>query len=263
MTDRIIVSVDAHVAEVMLNRAEKHNALDMRMFAALGEAADQVAADANIRAVVLCGAGANFCAGIDLDVLADTDTDFGAALRSPIAPSAANVFQRAAYAWRELPVPVICAVTGVTFGGGLQIALGADIRYAAPDAQMSIMESKWGLIPDMAISTTLRHLVTPDCAKDLAWSGRVFSADEALAMGIVTAIADDPLAKARSFARDCAQKSPQAIRGVKALINGAWQLSEAAALALEAELQGGIIGSENQLEAVRANLAKRKPEFKD
>jgi len=263
VTDRIIVSVDAHVAEVMLNRAEKHNALDMRMFAALGEAADQVAADANIRAVVLCGAGANFCAGIDLDVLSDTDTDFGAALRSPIAPSAANVFQRAAYAWRELPVPVICAVTGVTFGGGLQIALGADIRYAAPDAQMSIMESKWGLIPDMAISTTLRHLVTPDCAKELAWSGRVFSADEALAMGIVTAIADDPLAKARSFARDCAQKSPQAIRGVKALINGAWQLSEAAALALEAELQGGIIGSENQLEAVRANLAKRKPEFKD
>ena len=263
MTDRIIVSVDAHVAEVMLNRDEKHNALDMRMFAALGEAADQVAADANIRAVVLCGAGANFCAGIDLDVLSDTDTDFGAALRSPIAPSAANVFQRAAYAWRELPVPVICAVTGVTFGGGLQIALGADIRYAAPDAQMSIMESKWGLIPDMAISTTLRHLVTPDCAKELAWSGRVFSADEALAMGIVTAIADDPLAKARSFARDCAQKSPQAIRGVKALINGAWQLSEAAALALEAELQGGIIGSENQLEAVRANLAKRKPEFKD
>lgn len=263
MTDRIIVSVDAHVAEVMLNRAEKHNALDMRMFAALGEAADQVAADANIRAVVLYGAGANFCAGIDLDVLSDTDTDFAAALRLPIAPSAANVFQRAAYAWRELPVPVICAVTGVTFGGGLQIALGADIRYAAPDTRLSIMESKWGLIPDMAISTTLRHLVTPDCAKELAWSGRIFSADEALAMGIVTAVADDPLAMARGFARDCAQKSPEAIRGVKALVNGAWQLTDAAALALEATLQGGIIGGENQLEAVRANLAKRKPEFKN
>lgn len=263
MTDRIIVSVDAHVAEVMLNRAEKHNALDMRMFAALGEAADQVAADANIRAVVLYGAGANFCAGIDLDVLSDTDTDFAAALRLPIAPSAANVFQRAAYAWRELPVPVICAVTGVTFGGGLQIALGADIRYAAPDTRLSIMESKWGLIPDMAISTTLRHLVTPDCAKELAWSGRIFSADEALAMGIVTAVADDPLAMARGFARDCAQKSPEAIRGVKALVNGAWQLTDAAALALEATLQGGIIGRENQLEAVRANLAKRKPEFKN
>lgn len=263
MTDRIIVSVDAHVAEVMLNRADKYNALDMRMFEALGEAADQVVADANIRAVVLYGAGGNFCAGIDLDVLSDADTDFAAALRSPIAPSAANVFQRAAYAWRELPVPVICAVTGVTFGGGLQIALGADIRYAAPDTQMSIMESKWGLIPDMAISTTLRHLVTPDCAKELAWSGRVFSADEALAMGIVTAVADDPLAMARGFARDCAQKSPEAIRGVKALVNGAWQLSDAAALELEAALQGGIIGGENQLEAVRANLAKRKPEFKD
>ncbi len=139
MSDRVIVSVNAHVAEVMLNRADKFNALDMQMFEALGEAADRLAADAKVRAVVLHGAGANFCAGIDLDVLSDTDTDFGAALRSPIAPSAANVFQRAAYAWRELPVPVICAVTGVTFGGGMQIALGADIRYAAPDAQMSIM----------------------------------------------------------------------------------------------------------------------------
>ena len=263
MSDRLIVSVDGHVAEVMLNREHKYNALDMRMFEALGEAADRLAADASIRAVVLHGAGGNFCAGIDLDVLSDAETDFGAALRSPIAPSAANVFQRAAYAWRELPVPVICAVTGVTFGGGLQIALGADIRYAAPDAQMSIMESKWGLIPDMAISTTLRHLVTPDCAKELAWSGRVFGADEALAMGIITAIVDDPLAMARSFARDCAQKSPQAIRGIKALVNGAWQLSEAASLALEAELQGAIIGGDNQLEAVRAHIAKRKPEFKD
>ncbi len=263
MADRVKISIDAHVAEVMLNRADKYNALDMRMFAALGEAADQLAADADVRAVVLHGAGENFCAGIDLDVLSDADTDFGAALRAPVAPSAANVFQRAAYAWRELSVPVICVVTGVTFGGGLQIALGADIRYAAPDAKMSIMETKWGLIPDMAISTTLRHLVPPDVAKELAWSGRVFSADEALAMGVVTAIADDPLAMARCFARDCAQKSPEAIRGVKALVNNAWQLSEAAALELEAALQGGIIGSDNQLEAVRANLAKRKPEFKN
>ena len=263
MDDRLLVSVDAHVAEVMLNRADKVNALDMRMFEALGEAADQLAANAGVRAVVLHGAGGNFCAGIDLAVLSDSDTDFDAALKTPIAPSAANVFQRAAYAWRELPIPVICAVTGVTFGGGLQIALGADIRYAAPDTKMSIMESKWGLIPDMAISTTLRHLVAPDRAKELAWSARVFTADEALAMGIVTAVVDDPLAAARAMARDCASKSPEAIRGIKALVNNAWQLAEAEALALEAELQGGIIGGENQVEAVRANVAKRKPEFKD
>lgn len=263
MNDRLQISIDAHVAEVMLNRPDKYNALDMKMFEALGTAADQLAADAAVRAVVLYGAGGNFCAGIDLDVLSDSETDFGAALRSPVAPSAANVFQRAAYAWRELPMPVICAVTGVTFGGGLQIALGADIRYAAADAQMSIMESKWGLIPDMAISTTLRHLVAPDCAKELAWSARVFAADEALAMGLVTAVVDDPLAAARSLARDCASKSPDAIRGVKALINGAWQLSEAESLALEAQIQGNIIGAENQLEAVRANRAKRPPVFRD
>ena len=263
MSDRVIVSINDHVAEVMLNRADKFNALDMQMFAALGEAADRLAADAKVRAVVLHGAGANFCAGIDLDVLSDADTDFGAALRSPIAPSAANIFQRAAYAWRELPMPVICAIEGVAFGGGLQIALGADIRFAAPDAKLSIMESKWGIIPDMGISTTLRHLVAPDRVKELSWSARVLGSAEALSLGLLTAVVDDPLEASRQLAQECAMKSPDAIRGIKALVNDAWQISDTDALALEARLQSGIIGGENQMEAVSANLNKRKPDFKD
>jgi len=262
---RVIVTVDAesHVADVVLNRAEKMNAVDLAMFEALGEAADNIAADQSIRAVVLHGAGGNFCAGIDLGVLANTSTDFDLALKTPVEPSAANIFQRAAYAWRELPIPVICAIEGVAFGAGMQIALGADIRFAAPNATFSIMESKWGIIPDMGITTTLRHLVTPDKAKELSWSARILNSKEAEAMGLITAVMENPVGKGREFAEGCASKSPDAIRGIKALVNEAWQLTEGEALAMEARLQGGIIGAENQLEAVAANLEKGIPEFRD
>lgn len=262
---RVLVSVDAesHVADVVLNRAEKMNAVDLAMFEALGEAADNIAADNSIRAVVLRGAGGNFCAGIDLSVLGDTNMNFDQALKSPVAPSVANIFQRAAYAWRELPIPVICAIEGVAYGAGMQIALGADIRFAAPDATFSIMESKWGIIPDMGLTTTLRHLVTPDRVKELSWSARVFSSPEAVALGLITTVAQDPVGEARELARGCASKSPDAIQGIKALVNEAWHLAEREALAMEARLQSGIIGGENQLEAVAANIEKRKPEFKD
>jgi len=259
----VIIDTDTHVADVMLNRADKLNAVDLEMFEALGAAADSIALDKSIRAVVLRGAGGNFCAGIDLSIFANSDLDFAEALKTPVSPSAANVFQRAAYAWRELAVPVICAIEGVAFGAGLQIALGADIRYAAPDAKLSIMEAKWGIIPDMGITTTLRHLVAPDVAKELSWSARILDSAEAQSLGLVTAVTDEPVSAARQFAEGCAAKSPDAIRGIKRLINRSWQMSEADALALEARLQGGIIGGENQMEAVNANLAKRKPEFRD
>lgn len=263
MTERVQIEIDAHVAQVILNRPDKMNAVDVRMFTALGEAADQVAGEKSVRAVVLSGAGDNFCAGIDLSVLSDSSLDFRAALTTPVDPSPANLFQRAAYAWRELPMPVICAINGVAFGAGLQIALGADIRYASPDARFSVMESKWGIIPDMGLSTTLRHLVPPDRAKELSWSARVFDSAEALELGLVTAVADDPVQSSLEFAAGLAAKSPDAMRGIKSLINRAWQVSEADALALEARLQGGIIGGENQREAAMANLEKRAPEFKD
>ncbi len=247
----------------MLNRADKLNALDIRMFEALGDAADQIASDRSVRAVVLRGDGDNFCTGIDLGVFGDSKLDFSEALKTPVSPSPANVFQRAAYAWRELPVPVICAIQGVCFGGGLQIALGADIRYASPDAKLSIMEARWGIIPDMGLSATLRHLVAPDHVKALAWSARILSGAEAHAIGLLTAVVDDPVDASYTLARECAERSPDAIRGIKSLVNQAWHMTESDALALEARLQAGIIGGSNQIEAVRANLAKRQPDFKD
>jgi enoyl-CoA hydratase/carnithine racemase len=185
------------------------------------------------------------------------------ALLKPVAGSTANIFQRAAYAWRELPVPVICALRGVVFGAGLQIAIGADLRYAAPGTQFSIMESKWGLIPDMAISTTLRDILPPDRVKELAWTARVFDAAEALQLGMITAIEDDPLAAARKMARVIRGRSPDAVRGIKRLVNEAWQHSEKDSLALEAQLQLRVLGAPNQAEAVRANLEKRAPDFID
>ena len=262
MSNRVDIKIDGHVAEVMLDRPDKFNAVDFDMFHALDEAARSLEAEASVRAVVLHGSGENFCAGLDVASMQNVD-NLGAALLEPVAGSAANIFQRAAYAWRELPVPVICALQGVVFGAGFQIALGADLRYAAPGTQLSIMESKWGLIPDMAITTTLRDILPPDRVKELAWTARVFNAAEALQWGIVTAIKDDPLAAARKMARAICGRSPDAVRGIKSLVNAAWQCSEKEALALEAQLQLRVMGSPNQAEAARANLEKREPEFLD
>lgn len=263
MNDRLKINIEGHIADVMLNRPEKYNALDLRMFEALSEAADSLAKESSIRAVVLHGSGDHFCAGIDVEVLTDPNVSIDASMLAPVAPSAANLFQRAAYGWRELEVPVICALRGTTFGGGLQIALGADLRYSAADTRFSVMETKWGIIPDMSITTTSRDIIRPDHLKELAWSARIFDAEEALQLGVITAIHDDPLAAAYKVAEACAARSPQAIRGVKRLVNEAWHLSEPEALALEATLQLGLLGTPNQAEAVLANLEKRPPKFAD
>jgi enoyl-CoA hydratase/carnithine racemase len=261
MSDRVEITVDDHIANVELNRPDKFNALDLEMFYALDAAARELAADRTVRAVILSGAGENFCAGIDLGMLQSGGADIATKLLSPVEGSAANLAQRAGYAWRELQVPVICAVQGVAFGGGFQIAMGADLRYAAPDSRFSIMESKWGMIPDMGISATLRGLVTPDQAKELAFTGGVIGAEEALRLGIITRIESDPATAARSLAETIRDKSPDAIRGIKRLVNEAWSMSEVDSLALEASIQKSLMGSPNQIEAVLSNLQKRKPVF--
>ncbi|MDH3274271.1 MAG: crotonase/enoyl-CoA hydratase family protein [Gammaproteobacteria bacterium] len=263
MTSRVTFAVVDHVARASLNRPDKHNAIDYQMFAELADVGQEIAKDQSVRAVVLHGAGEHFCAGIDISVFQQQEPVATAEAMAPCDDSPANLFQRAAYVWREIPVPVICAIQGAAYGGGLQIALGADLRFAAPDARLSIMEIKWGLIPDMAISTTLRGIVPIDIAKSLAWSGKVIAADEALRLGLVTEIHDDPLHAADEMARSIANKSPDAIRAVKQLLNESWALSEADALRLEARLQMSLLGRENQVEAAKANMEGRPPEFSD
>ena len=206
MSDRVVVTVSDHVAEVMLNRPDKFNALDLDMFHALDDAVRELRDESSVRAVVLHGAGDNFCAGIDLDVLKNGGEDVMRTLLSPVDGEHATLAQWVAYAWRKLPVPVICALRGIAYGGGFQIAMGTDLRYASPDVRMSIMEAKWGLIPDMGISATLRHLVAPDRVKELAFSAEVFAVEEGLRLGAVTRVVDDPLAAARRIAAEIAEK---------------------------------------------------------
>jgi enoyl-CoA hydratase/carnithine racemase len=262
MSERVHVTIDDAIATVRLSRPDKLNALDAGMFEGIIRAGEQVMADKSIRAVVLHGEGRAFCAGLDFaSVMGMPDLMQKLLARSEKSP--ANVAQRVAWIWQEVQVPVIAAVHGVAFGGGLQIALGADIRYVAADAQLSVLEIKWGLIPDMSISQTLTQLVPLDVAKELTFTGRVVSGSEAVELGLATKVSGDPLKDALDTAKLIATKSPHAIRAGKALLNDAPTMSRADALKLETALQVGLLGSPNQMEAVQANMMKRDPEFKD
>lgn len=263
MTGRVVVTIADGVAEVRLNRPDKMNALDPGMFDGLLAAAERLAGDASLRAVVLHGEGRAFCAGLDMASFAAMGGGNGIKGLAPRTHGIANRFQHAAWAWRELPVPVIAAVHGVAYGGGLQIALGADMRYAAPGTKFSIMEIKWGLVPDMAGTQVLRHLMRDDVIRDLTFTGRVVEADEALSLGLVTRVTDDPLAAARVAAAEIAGKSPDAMRAAKRLLNRASVVEPGAGLLAESVEQDVLIGSPNQLEAVAANLEKRRPAFRD
>jgi enoyl-CoA hydratase/carnithine racemase len=257
--ERVRIEIADHVAVVAMARGEKHNALDIAMFEGLIEAATQLRTEPGVRAVVLHGDGPSFCSGIDVVSVMSAQAN-GA---GPLEGEVPNWFQRAAYGWIEVPVPVIAAVHGNCLGGGLQIALAADIRICAPDARLSVMELKWGLIPDMSITRTLPRLVGIDVAKELTYTARVFSGEEAARLGVVTRLADDPLAVARDLAGEIASKSPDAVRSAKRLYDEAWTGSAHATLSLEARLQLALIGSPNQLAAVTAGLTKQPGEFTD
>jgi len=264
LTNRVEVEISGHIAAVKLNRPAKRNAVDLAMFRELTEAAARLKSDSAVRAVVLYGEGASFCAGIDISVFQGEGIGaVGGDLMQAREDSPANFFQSAAYAWHELAVPVVAALHGTVFGAGLQIALGADIRYATPDAKMSIMEIKWGIIPDMGISVLLRNIVATDKVRELAYTGRVFSGTEAAEIGLVTSVCDDPKSKALSVAAEIASKSPDAIRAIKKLINESWQKDHGGALRHEAELQRALMGGANQVEAVSANMNNRAALFTD
>ncbi len=268
MSGVVEIGLEDHVAHVRLNRPDKMNAVDPAMWKALSAAGELLAATKGLRAVVLSGNGRAFCAGLDMATFQTMGAASPPELESP-APGAVgaarpgNLFQRAALVWKRLPVPVVAALHGVAFGAGAQIALGADLRIAGRGLRFSILEIRWGLIPDVGITQTLRDVVPLDVAKELTFTGRIVEADEARALGLVTRIADDPLAEATALAREIASKSPDAIRLGKRLLDESWHADEATGLALEARFQTRLIGSENQVEAIRANFEKRAPKFSD
>lgn len=267
MDERIRVEMRGGVADVRLVRADKMNALDDAMFEALVSTGEALKARTDVRAVVISGEGRAFCAGLDTSnfgAMASGKRSGGAGLvEVPRTPGGANRAQQTAMVWREVPVPVIAAVHGVAFGGGFQVALGADMRFVAPDARMSVMEIKWGLVPDMAGMVLLRGLVRDDVIRDLTFSGRQFSGTEAAALGIATRVCADPYAEALAFAAEIAGKSPSAIRAAKRLLNLPATATAAEILLAESVEQSALIGSPNQVEAVMANMQKRAANFAD
>lgn len=261
MTDRVTISIDAGVADVRFNRPDKMNALDPAMFAGIEAALAQLRETPGLRAVVLSGEGRAFCAGLDMASFANIGADAGDITDRTHGIS--NLFQYVSMGWRELPVPVIAAVHGVAFGGGFQIMLGSDIRIAAPDTRMSIMEIKWGLVPDMGGIALLRTLTRDDVARELTYTGRQVGAEEAAALGLVTRVSADPMAEAMALAREIAGKSPDAVRGAKRLFNAAADDDAAAILVAESVEQLKVMRTPNQVEAVMANMQKRAPVFRD
>ena len=271
MNDRVRIEIENGVADVKLVRSDKMNALDNAMFEALVAAGDQLKTEKGVRAIVLSGEGRAFCAGLDMgnfgrmaegggggNPTSRSDEALGARTHGP-----ANRAQYACWVWREAPVPVIAAVHGVAFGGGFQLALGADMRYVAPDARLAVMEIKWGLVPDMAGTQLMRHLAREDIVRELTYTGRIFSGEEAHRYGFATRVCADPYAEAMATAREIAGRSPDAIRAAKRILNEAVLTDVKSGLTQESVEQGRLIGSKNQVEAVMSNLQKRDPQFID
>lgn len=261
--DRVTMALgDDGVAQVRLNRPDKMNALDPAMFDALVEIGESLRTLKGLRAVVLAGEGRSFCAGLDLGsfVAGGSDPTRNLATRTH---GNANRAQEAAMTWRKCPVPVIAAVHGVCFGGGLQIASGADIRVVHPQARLAIMEMRWGLVPDMGGYALWRGLVRPDVLRELVYTNREFSGEEAQALGLATFVELDPLARATALASDIANRNPESVRGAKRLFDVMDDEGTDAILLAESREQDAVIRKPNQVEAVMAGMQKRAPIFSD
>ena len=265
---RLTVDIEAGVADVRLDRADKMNALDNAMFEGLAATARELADDSSVRAVVLSGNGRAFCAGLDfgsfraMQQSGDSDSSTRELVQRT-DENPANRAQFAAWGWHAMRVPVIAAVHGVAYGGGFQIALGADLRIVHPEARLSVREIVWGLIPDMAGPQLLQHVVRSDIAKELTFTGRVISGVEAAELGLVTRLSEEPLDDALALAREIAANSPHAIRAAKQVLDTARTADVREGLETEERLQVSLIGSHNQVEAVTANMEKRAPNFAD
>jgi enoyl-CoA hydratase/carnithine racemase len=272
---RVTISIDDHVADVRFNRPDKINALDGEQFAAIVDAGEELKGNLDVRCVVVSGNGRGFCAGLDFSSFQQMagagDGGGDAPPRAERPPRGigdleggiTHLGQQAAYVWQELHCPVIAAVHGVALGGGCQIALGADMRIVAPDAQLSILEIRWGLIPDMTGTAMLPLLVGLDRAKELTFTGRMVSGTEAVQIGLATRVSDTPLDDALALAREIAGKSPTAVRGAKKLLNASPYRGVAEQFADERSTIGSLIGQPNQVEAVMAFFEKRDPKFQD
>jgi len=265
MENRVTVTIKDHIADVKLNRPDKMNALDDAMFLALIDTGLTLAKDKSVRCVVLSGEGRSFCAGLDLSNFKMPDAS-DSVTNQKLADRThgnANKFQKCVMVWHDMPVPVIAAVHGVSYGGGVQIMMGADIRYIAPDTKCSIMEMKWGLVPDLGGTQLWRHNVRGDILRELTYTNRVFSGEDAVSYGLATHTSTDPHNDAMKLAQEIASKSPTAVVKAKQLLNEAPYLGVDDGLMNESVIQDEIMGNKNQLEAVFSQMQKRAAQFED
>lgn len=262
--DRVTITIAEGIADVRMTRADKRNALDNPMFVALAEAGERLKIEPDVRVVVLSGEGSSFCAGLDFGSMSALA---GGGERQEGNPGEmkegriTHLGQQVSWVWQEVPVPVIAAVHGHALGGGIQIALGADIRIVHPDTQLSVREVHWGLVPDMTGTFMLAQLVGADVAKELVFTARVFSGREAKELGLATRLSEQPYDDAMAMAREIAGRSPDAVRAAKALINGLVNNGAAAQFAAERTGIGSLLGRPNQVEAVMSNFEKRPANF--
>jgi enoyl-CoA hydratase/carnithine racemase len=266
MEDRIRLTLQQGVADVRLVRADKMNALDDHMFEALRQTGERLKSMPGVRAVVLSGEGRAFCAGLDtanFGKMASGQRGGARLLQGERTPGGSNPPQHTVMVWRELPVPVIAAVHGVAYGGGFQLMLAADLRFIAADTKLSIMEINWGLVPDMGGMVLLRGLVRDDVARELTYTGRVFSGSDAQQLGLATRICADPYAEALALAQQIAERPPKAMRAAKRLLDLALHADAREILLAESREQAALIGAAEQVEAVTARLAKRPAVFVD
>jgi enoyl-CoA hydratase/carnithine racemase len=268
MSDRVTINISDGIADVRFNRAEKRNALDGEQFAAIVEAGESLKTNKKVRVVVVSGEGASFCAGLDLGSMGAMASGERQGGNTPTASDMqegriTHLGQQSAWVWQEVPVPVIAAVHGHALGGGCQIALGADMRFAHPDTKFSVRETYWGLVPDMAGTVLMQGLVRPDVLKDIVLSARIFDGREAHAMGLVTRLSDTPREDAFAYAEEICKRSPDAVRGAKELLNRLTLDFAAAQFAAERRIIGSLIGGHNQREAVMSDFEKRAPAYID
>lgn len=271
INDRIKLTIENHIAHVTLSRPDKMNALDNEMFDAIPMVGEQIRKDSSVRVVVISGDGGNFCAGLDKSNFASIlekkgvslDAEEPAMVLADRTHGISNALQYVVWMWRELPMPVIAAIDGFALGGGLQIALGADFRYAAADSKFSILEMRWGIVPDMGSTQIMRHMVRDDVIRELTYTARIFSAQEAKEWGFITDIVENPLQHAMAVAKQISLKNPDAIRASKRILEASNYQTAAEGVLMESVEQDKIMGTPNQIEAVMAELQKRKPEFVD
>lgn len=258
---RVSVTYEDHIARVTLTRGDKMNALDDAMVDAILEAGAEVAAS-DARVVVLSGEGKSFCAGLDLASFAKMGQVDPESWLMERSHDDANRMQEVAMIWRRVPVPVIAALQGAVYGGGLQLALGADIRIAHPDTKMAVMEMKWGLVPDMGGMALLPRLMRSDVLRQLTYTAAPVGAEQAERWGLVTSVDSDPLAAALTLAADIAGRSPSAMRAAKRLIDVAERAGREDVLLSESREQVALIGKPDQMEVIAAQMQGRKPAFK-